>query len=83
MPRRAYIEDLQQAIESFAHPNVAEIRPGVEDGSLTFNYALSEHEVPDTTIHALVTGQSSITTETLDANRGIQTWATTLPRTCT
>ncbi|KAI4169789.1 MAG: hypothetical protein LQ343_005438 [Gyalolechia ehrenbergii] len=55
MPRRAYIEDLQQAIESFAHPNVAEIRPGVEDGSLTFNYALSEHEVPDTTIHALVT----------------------------
>lgn len=55
MPRKAYVEDLQQAIESFAHPRIAAIRPGLEDGSLTFDYLLPEHEVPVTTIHALVT----------------------------
>ncbi|KAL8935641.1 MAG: hypothetical protein Q9216_005322 [Gyalolechia sp. 2 TL-2023] len=55
MPRKAYVEDLQQAIESFTHPNVAAIRPGLEDGSLTFDYSFSEHGAPDTAIHALVT----------------------------
>lgn len=71
MPRKAYVEDLQHAIELFTHPKIAAIRPGLEDGSLTFDYVLPQHEISITTIHALVTGQSSVSTIALGADRGI------------
>lgn len=56
MPRKAFIADHQQAIDNFSHPNVSEVKPGIEDGSLTFKYALPELE-GRITIQALVTGE--------------------------
>ncbi|KAL8759978.1 MAG: hypothetical protein Q9184_003461, partial [Pyrenodesmia sp. 2 TL-2023] len=55
MPRKAFVEDLQQAIGSFNHPKISRIEPGVEDGSLTFQYALPSHGGVGITLQALVT----------------------------
>lgn len=57
MPRKAFVEDLQQAIGSFNHQRTSEVKFGVEDGSLTFNYALPTHGGLIVTIQALVTGE--------------------------
>ncbi|KAI4106028.1 MAG: hypothetical protein L6R37_002391 [Teloschistes peruensis] len=59
MPRKAFIEHLQQAVQYFECPRVSEVSTGVEDGSLTFKYRL---EAPTDTIipvHALVTDVGS------------------------
>ncbi|KAI4136626.1 MAG: hypothetical protein LQ341_005522 [Variospora aurantia] len=55
MPRKAFVEDLQQAIRSFNHQRTSEVKFGVEDGSLTFNYALPTHGGLIVTVQALVT----------------------------
>lgn len=57
MPRKAFVEDLQQAIDNFSHARTAKIQPGPEDGSLTFKYGPPAHDGPETTIQALVTGK--------------------------
>lgn len=59
MPRKAFVEDLQQAIQSFNQHKISRIEPGVEDGSLTFQYALPSYGGLGITIQALVTGESS------------------------
>ncbi|KAI4089468.1 MAG: hypothetical protein LQ344_005382 [Seirophora lacunosa] len=55
MPRKAFVEDLQQAIGSFSHPRTSDVNLGLEDGSLTFKYALLTHGGLDVTVQALVT----------------------------
>ncbi|KAL8728665.1 MAG: hypothetical protein Q9166_005229 [cf. Caloplaca sp. 2 TL-2023] len=53
MPRKAFVQDLQQAIQTFNHPKISEVEPGVEDGSVTFKYSYSPMAVP-ITVQALV-----------------------------
>ncbi|KAL8830305.1 MAG: hypothetical protein Q9170_005788, partial [Blastenia crenularia] len=55
MPRKAFVEDLRQAISTFSHSRVFEVEPGLEDGSLTFKYAVPAPEGAHATVHALVT----------------------------
>ncbi|KAL8781665.1 MAG: hypothetical protein Q9213_005907 [Squamulea squamosa] len=54
MPRKAFVQDLQQAIQSFSHSKVSEVESGVEDGSVTFKYSYSPASVA-IIIQALVT----------------------------
>ncbi|KAL8765835.1 MAG: hypothetical protein Q9209_007194 [Squamulea sp. 1 TL-2023] len=54
MPRKAFVQDLQQAIQSFSHLKVSDVESGVEDGSVTFKYSYSPASVP-IVIQALVT----------------------------
>lgn len=63
MPRKAFVEDLQQASGSFNHPEISRIEPGLEDGSLTFQYALPSQGDLRITIQALVTGEFTNTQE--------------------
>ncbi|KAL8737441.1 MAG: hypothetical protein Q9181_001687 [Wetmoreana brouardii] len=55
MPRKAFVQDLQQATQGFSHLRVSEVGPGVEDGSLTFRYRLQAPTELDFVIQALVT----------------------------
>ncbi|KAL8679551.1 MAG: hypothetical protein Q9186_004171 [Xanthomendoza sp. 1 TL-2023] len=55
MPRKAFVQDLQQATQEFAHPKVSDVKPGVEDGSVTFKYSFPSAGIPPIVILALVT----------------------------
>lgn len=59
MPRKAFIEHLQQAVQYFECPRVSEVSAGVEDGSLTFKYHLEAPTDTNIIVHALVTGKHS------------------------
>ncbi|KAL8801628.1 MAG: hypothetical protein Q9182_004313 [Xanthomendoza sp. 2 TL-2023] len=54
MPRKAFVQDLQLAIEHFTHPKVSDVKAGLEDGSLTFKYMVPSVGL-DIVILALVT----------------------------
>ncbi|KAL8923864.1 MAG: hypothetical protein Q9172_002952 [Xanthocarpia lactea] len=54
MPRKAFVQDLQQAIQSFSHCRLSEVESGVEDGSVTFKYSCSPTSAA-IVIQALVT----------------------------
>ncbi|KAL8802534.1 MAG: hypothetical protein Q9200_006552, partial [Gallowayella weberi] len=54
MPRKAFIQDLQQAIEEFTHAKVSDVKAGLEDGSVTFKYIVPSAGI-NIVILALVT----------------------------
>ncbi|KAL8867516.1 MAG: hypothetical protein Q9174_005616, partial [Haloplaca sp. 1 TL-2023] len=55
MPRKAFVADLQHAVEHFSHPGAFELAAGVEDGSLTFKYELQGPPPVVIVVQALVT----------------------------
>ncbi|KAL8951375.1 MAG: hypothetical protein Q9222_002652 [Ikaeria aurantiellina] len=55
MPRKAFVNDLQQSIDNYTHTRISGVQPGLEDGSLIFNYSVPASAAVDVTIHALVT----------------------------
>ena len=62
MPRKAFVADLQDAINTFRGENVALVKAGDEDGTITFDYVTPQHDGSDevTTIQAIVPGMMSI-----------------------
>ncbi|KAL8671573.1 MAG: hypothetical protein Q9168_003935 [Polycauliona sp. 1 TL-2023] len=54
MPRKAFIHDLQQCVQSYSHRRVSGVQSGVEDGSVTFRYT-HDAEGHAVVIQALVT----------------------------
>ncbi|KAL8954455.1 MAG: hypothetical protein Q9183_007111, partial [Haloplaca sp. 2 TL-2023] len=55
MPRKAFVADLQDAVEHFNHPGAFELAAGIEDGSLTFKYELQASTPLIIVVQALVT----------------------------
>ena len=56
MPRKAFVTDLQDAVTNFEKINVSELRAGEEDGSINFDYHLSNGDTTNVTV--LVPGLS-------------------------
>ena len=57
MPRKAFVADLQEVLQQFNSPNVCDLKPGGEDGSVTFQYKVSERSAPDVTVQAFIPGK--------------------------
>ena len=57
MPRKAFVADLQHAVESKISPRISELQTGGEDGSFTFTYSMAGDDAQQVTIHALVPGK--------------------------
>ncbi|KAL8712654.1 MAG: hypothetical protein Q9220_003185 [cf. Caloplaca sp. 1 TL-2023] len=55
MPRKAFVNDLQQCIANFTHARISGVNAGLEDGSLIFDYSVPPPAGVDVTIQALVT----------------------------
>lgn len=83
MPRKAFVEDLQQVARNFSHPRLSEVAAGVEDGSLTLKYRLQMPIELDIIVQALVTGKLLCLIALPTAKSKTQTSAITLPRICT
>ena len=58
MPRRAFVADLQDAVENFHDPNISKLRAGEDDGYINFDYRSQDGQTTKITI--LVPGQSPI-----------------------
>ncbi|KAL8754377.1 MAG: hypothetical protein Q9199_004397, partial [Rusavskia elegans] len=54
MPRKAFVHDLQQSVQTFSHCRVSDVASGVEDGSVTFTYTYQPASLA-IVIQALVT----------------------------
>lgn len=50
MPRKNYVADLQATVLTFSKPNVSEVRPGDEDGTMKFNYHLEVNKITEITM---------------------------------
>lgn len=57
MPRKAFVADLQEAIREFGSPNFSDLKPGDEDGTITFQYYNHGGDNEGTTIQAIVPGK--------------------------
>ena len=57
MPRKAFVADLQEAIQQFSSPNVSDLKAGGEDGSVTFQYKVAGGSAPDVTVQAYIPGE--------------------------
>lgn len=57
MPRKAFVADLQDAIHKFESPNLSDLKPGDEDGTITFQYHDHGGDTQGTTIQAIVPGK--------------------------
>ena len=57
MPRKAFIADLQEAIQDFRNECFSGLKAGEEDGTITFQY--HEHGgTQSTTIQAIIPGMN-------------------------
>ena len=59
MPRKAFVADLQEAIELIEISGVSGLRPGGEDGTFTFSHKVSSTS-PDVTVQAMVLGTTTL-----------------------
>lgn len=60
MPRRAFVADLQNAIDEFRSENISDLRAGEEDGTISFEYITHDGAYEATTIQAIVPGMTAI-----------------------
>ena len=50
MPRKAFISDLQEAIRDFERNNITDLKPGEEDGTISFKYHTHDDNVTEVTV---------------------------------
>lgn len=60
MPRRAFVADLQNAIDEFRSENILDLRAGDEDGTISFDYITNDGAYEATTIQAIVPGMTAV-----------------------
>ena len=58
MPRKAFVADLKEAVESSSADNIFDLKAGDEDGSFTFEHRLSAGASPSVTVQALISGKT-------------------------
>lgn len=59
MPRKAFVADLQNAIDEFRSENVSNLRAGEEDGTISFDYITHDGANEAITIQAIVPGTNA------------------------
>ena len=57
MPRKAFVNDLQEAKATKIVANVYEIKAGDDDGTFTFLYKAPGGDVPAVTVQAHISGE--------------------------
>lgn len=60
MPRKAFVADLQNAIDEFRSENISDLRAGEEDGTISFDYSVNDGAYEAITIQAIVPGTTAI-----------------------
>ena len=56
MPRKAFVADLNEALESVGGKNFSDLRQGDDDGTFTFKHKLPGGDSPEVTVQALIPG---------------------------